>query len=133
MRSGRAEIRLPADYYDTLEFVALANGGIGAGRDVEYDEEGNVSCLCAHGPFDRVEEDNSIWIQDDNTEHNNVLIAAGLRRSTNDSAVRDINYRIGTPSDELRRRVPWDLYKKELNLVRIPNSWEGTEKFGFEE
>lgn len=173
----RPRIEMPADFYDTLEIMALANGGIGAGSDVENFKINELDvfasgkkCKCAHGPFSGLAIQNGLvkskysenypngkvdWREpfiDVDEEFNKYIT-----RSLNDKAVGLINQRkynfpvkvsaanfiIGftdSPNtveerdrwNTLSERVSWAKYKKELNIIRVPNPWEGSDLFGFE-
>lgn len=90
---------LPADVYDTLEFSALAFGGIGAG--LWSDNDGQPVCIQGHALVD-----GSVF---------SCVSRARLSIVTNDTAVAQINKRRGR---EPEARVTWKEYTRELNIVR---------------
>lgn len=113
---------LPADVYDTLEFAALAFGGIGGGRytdTVEYDAERDAwlyAPVCAIGFGRVINGDYDYQPLDGDESLEMALRAVGISEGTNDAAVMDINVRLGVADPEAR--VPFKKWAKELNVVR---------------
>lgn len=102
------------DVYDYLELAALAFGGIGRGVFYDRTEFGTVdeNCpVCAHGFGFVAEEGNLIG----ETEVTQELSRLGIKYSTNDVAVREINERLGR---DTYTRVTWPQYTKQLGIVR---------------
>jgi hypothetical protein len=96
---------LPADVYDTLELMALAYGGIGAGVDFHI-SNGGLCPVCVYGLARDANEAVS--------EHSELTIAlgnAGITRRTNDFAVYAIN-------DHTSSRVPFEAWCEKLNVER---------------
>lgn len=97
---------LPADAYDTLEFSALAYGGIGAGH--YFDPKHEDMPLCAIGHFHAAERS---WGMAECAFRN-----LGLSGNDSDLAVEAINRR--RKVRPLRRRVPFRLWARELGIER---------------
>lgn len=122
-------IVLDADVYDTLELVALAYGGIGAGEwfkgDGMRNDDDAVPC-CVHGMAmlaigytSEFEPASHAFVLEE------ALGDAGIKYNNNDRAVRNINMRRGratmsTPAFALAR-VPFAEWCAELNVVRGPH------------
>lgn len=114
-KQEKAKIVMPADLYDTIEFAALAFGGIGAGRDFEPDEE--LRCpVCVHGLARVAGAETTADGGYLPNELNIQLEDLGIGRVQNDIAVEAINRRRGgRPTDA---RVTFRAWAKELNIVR---------------
>jgi len=109
MRTQRV---LPADVYDTIEFSALAFGGIGGSFLLEGVGDDAVP-YCAWGHAIRAE------VPDIDTMPNLFKRACEffpLSIADNDSAVQRINARKGVR--ERNARVTFAEWAKELNIVR---------------
>lgn len=142
-------INLPADLYDTLELHALANDGIGGGRDI-VKNEGETICHCAHGPtadlriMDSDKRVLSTATRERDSEyalpygrcherHFNVdlWLDEHINRFRNDMAIMEINKKkgIGVAYQALSSlpKVTWEEYVNHLGIVRVPNPWEGIE------
>lgn len=108
---------LPADVFDTLQFSALAFGGIGAG--VVYRREDVALPLALKAPYCII--GHAIVAADQDTNDNpivNALESIGIGVLENDNAVRRINER---RSKDPESRVPFTPWRKELNIVRGGN------------
>lgn len=139
-------MKLPYGFYDTLELMALANGGIGAGKDFDFlnstSEGAERSCFCAHGPFaklyinivtGKIESHDDFETGTKNRYDSNDWWASicsidnqlskYITRWTNDNTVMSINIRKGTPN---RSRVSFEEYCKALKIKR-----DETTEFGF--
>lgn len=104
---------LPADVYDYLELSALAEGGIGAGTFSRTKDDGTRTCNCIHG-HSFVEY--AGLAPGESGEVISALYGADITYAANDEAVERINKGLAAAFDwDL---VPWDLYVKELNIVR---------------
>jgi hypothetical protein len=100
---------LPADVYDTLELMALAYGGIGAGMDFRI-SNGRLFPLCVFGlARDAAQVDPSF--PSSASELTIALGNAGITRRTNDFAVYAIN-------DHTSSRVPFEAWCEKLNVER---------------
>ena len=114
--AGRERV-LPADVYDTLEFEALAFGGIGAGW---FADLGGVNVEDHQGSLPWLDEEGAApycvyGMASGSGEMHNALVEAEIFVTDNDSAVARINARLGRRS---QARVPFDLWCEELNVVR---------------
>lgn len=117
---------LPADVYDTLEFAALAFGGIGWGP---YLQDGDPNCpVCVHGLLVAASESDTevsrlaTFFRED-TPLSKTLQNVGVFGLTSDWAVRDIIRRKhgnewGKDADGLSSRVSFSEWCAELNIVR---------------
>lgn len=134
------QVVLPADVYDTLEFVAEAYGGIGGGSSYEYKYPSLEDCgtpLCLHGFIRFVDEYETMTVGSVNHAVCDALADAGfgdrfLRFGDhlvpsagtkqinygvfNDAIVEAVNADLGNPGS--MARVPFDLYCKKGNIVR---------------
>ena len=103
---------LPADVFDTLELAAYAYGGVGAGSDYQYSEDGELP-LCVFGLACEAGGSSFVGPVPD------ALGMAGISRGTNDEAVRAINIRKGLSPHRLNSRVDFlTEWVPELNVVR---------------
>ena len=121
------------DVYDTLEFGALAFGGIGAAQDFEhtFDFRSNINCpVCVWG-YTATAEENADSFGDFMDRHGSDgelrnPIARELQRlviwrSTNDTAVSNINAKrskAGAPYYDPWARVTFKKWAKEIGVVR---------------
>jgi hypothetical protein len=107
MKTNKKPVRvLPADVYDTLEFTALAFGGIGRGIWYIYDMSDRIVapvCYIGHVEF---AEDRS---------NEMTYRKHGIGITDNDRAVLHINERLGRSPNT---RVTFKAWCKELNVVR---------------
>ena len=100
---------LPADVYDTLEFSALAFGGIGRGKmnnrfDIPYCAIGHAQAACGFS-FDGGYEDSGA----DPSPITRELEAIGIDWRVNDYVLRDIS---------VSTRISFPEWCKALNVVR---------------
>lgn len=109
------------DVYDTLEFGALAFGGIGAGNDFPYllGVGNDYNCpLCVWG-FAAVAEEEVLSELDDFSNQSNPIVRElsrlSIYRSTNDAAVTRVNER---RHQNTTTRVAFKSWAEELGVVR---------------
>lgn len=118
MSTEKKLIPIPADIWDTLEFSALAFGGIGGGL---YFEDFALDCpRCIHGhTVAAIEADLNVYVDETTNPLARALLdAIGEDRNIigeNDTAVRAINARKGEPG---YARVSWEEYTTEMGWVR---------------
>lgn len=101
---------LPADVFDTLEFMAIGFGGIGADSLFEDDHD---TPKCVFGMAATAVGD-----QDEDKEMFIALSAAGITVDINDTIVHRINRKKGFGLGNRSHRVTWNQYCTALNIVR---------------
>jgi hypothetical protein len=110
---------LPADVYDTLEFIALMYGGIGRGSYWSYSwlgADNEPRPLCVYGLAIEATEQDGLSGNPFRNPVAKALAAVGISVLMNDTAVKDILERreISTGA----ARVPFEDWCAELGVVR---------------
>jgi hypothetical protein len=110
---------LDPDVYDAIELFAEIFGGIGAGRYWGGGGPGfNRDCpVCVHGGAAFLTD--SPYAEATGDVVSSALGHAGVGVRENDLAVRAINTRLGVK--DLNARVPFELWRQELCIVRGPH------------
>lgn len=116
---------IPADVYDTIEFVAEAYGGIGGGWFTEEEYlfvgDNDATPLCLRGCTDFIDGGAPSYVGSLTCELQAVVGRSFV--TFNDQAVRAINKRRGAAAYS---RVPFSDYVAELGWVRGPHPTEVT-------
>lgn len=110
---------LPADIYDTLEFSALAFGGIGAGPIFTYGPRAEPCPVCAHGHLQLADGSDAQtamnrWLDDEGVSA--TLIKADIWGRDSDLAVEGINLR--RDRRNIQARVTFEEWCAALDVVR---------------
>lgn len=114
---------LPPNVYDTIELMALAFRGIGAGSDFRDHCPNCVHGLAREAGATWDYETDGGWVVGacpayafpDNNEINQALMAAGIERYVNDDAVEKINQRLRRAWNA---RVTFRRWCRQLGVVR---------------
>lgn len=107
---AKKAIILPADVFDTYEFLCEVFGGVGGG----WYWAGPQEPLCVSGFRYFLANENSFGQESWGRPYD--LLEYGISSTENDEAVEAINRRKGSPN--IHARVSWAEYCEELNIVR---------------